>query len=268
MKYHPPAPSFYPPQIFTGGGLGLAGLARPRTAALAQNAPAANLHAVPGSLFDCPINSDGTYGLPSLPYAYNALEPAIDEQTMRLHHDLHFAAYQKGLNTALGELALSRQRNDFPQIQYWENQLAFHGSGYFLHVIFFQNLAPAGSTKPDEALQKLLADEFGGFNAFKAQLSAAANAVEGSGWAILGWQPFGRTLLILLAEKHQILTQGGVVPLLALDVWEHAYYLKYHNVRADYVKAWWEVVNWANVGQRIDAARGELFAEGEMAGKK
>jgi len=255
-------------QFVTAGGLALAGLAMAQTPALAQNAPGAGVHSALGPLFDCPVNNDGTYALPPLPYTYDALEPAIDEQTMRLHHDLHFAAYQKGLNTALGELALSRQRNDFPQIQYWENQLAFHGSGYFLHVIFFQNLAPAGSTKPAEELQKVLADEFGGFNAFKAQLSAAANAVEGSGWAMLGWQPFGRKLVVLQAEKHQNLTQWGVIPILALDVWEHAYYLKYHNVRADYVKAWWEVVNWANVGLRVAAARGDFAAVDESGVKK
>jgi Fe-Mn family superoxide dismutase len=206
-------------------------------------------------LFGCPLNADGTYALPPLPYAYEALEPSIDAQTMHLHHDLHFAAYMKGLNAALAKLTDLRSTGEYPQIAYWENQLAFNGSGYFLHNVFFQNLAPAGSNKPTTDLQFALAKDFGTFDAFQSQFTAAATTVEGSGWAILGWQPFGQKAVILQAEKHQNLTQWGVVPILALDVWEHAYYLKYQNKRADYIKAWWNVVNWDNVAARFEAAR-------------
>jgi Fe-Mn family superoxide dismutase len=238
------------------GGVALASLVLAPALARAQNGPGVTNSSPFGPLFDCPVNADGTYALPPLPYAYEALEPSIDAETMRLHHDKHFAAYMNGLNAALKQVADFRSKNDFPQIQYWENQLAFQGSGYFLHVGFFQNLAPAGSTKPSDDLQKALAADFGSFDAFKAQFSAAATAVEGSGWAILGWQPFGQKFVILQAEKHQNLGQWGAVPILALDVWEHAYYLKYKNVRADYIKAWWNVVNWENVDKRVTAVNG------------
>jgi Fe-Mn family superoxide dismutase len=238
-------------QFVAAGGIALAGLALAPTLA---RAAAATPAATATSLFGCPQNADGTYALPPLPYAYNALEPSIDEQTMHLHHDIHFAGYMNGLNAALKQVADARGANAFPQIQYWENQLAFNGSGYFLHNVFFQNMAPAG-TKPSDDLQKSLAGQFGSLDAFKAQFSAAAAAVEGSGWAILGWQPFGKKAVVLQAEKHQNLTQWGVVPVLALDVWEHAYYLKYQNKRADYIKAWWNVVNWDNVAMRYDAAQ-------------
>jgi Fe-Mn family superoxide dismutase len=244
------------------GGAALAGLALGTAFARAQNttAPAAAPGATTGPapmdvLFGCPLNADGTYALPPLPYAYNALEPSIDEQTMHLHHDIHFAGYMKGLNAALAKLADLRTGGEYPQIGYWENQLAFNGSGYFLHNVFFQNMAPAGSTSPSTELQFSFTKDFGVFANFQSQFTAAATVVEGSGWAILGWQPFGQKLVILQAEKHQNLTQWGVIPVLALDVWEHAYYLKYQNKRADYIKAWWNVVNWDNVTQRLAAAR-------------
>jgi Fe-Mn family superoxide dismutase len=181
--------------------------------------------------------------------------PSIDEQTMHLHHDIHFAGYMKGLNAALAKLAGFRTAADYPQIAYWENQLAFNGSGYFLHNVFFQNMAPAGSTTASTDLQFSLAKDFGAFPSFQSQFTAAATAVEGSGWAILAWQPFGQKAVILQAEKHQNLAQQSAIPILALDVWEHAYYLKYQNKRADYIKAWWNVVNWDNVAQRLAAAR-------------
>jgi Fe-Mn family superoxide dismutase len=233
----------------TASSLVLAGLAL--APALSR---AANMPSPLGPLFEVPLNPDGTHALPPLPYAYEALEPAIDAETMHLHHDKHFAAYTNGLNAAQKQLEDFRAKGDFPQIQYWENQLAFQGSGYFLHLVFFSNLAPAGSTKLAAELEAALKADFGSVDAFKAQFTAAALTVEGSGWAILGWQPFGRKLVILQAEKHQNLTQWGVVPILALDVWEHAYYLKYKNMRADYIKAWWTVVNWDNVGKRVAAA--------------
>jgi len=206
-------------------------------------------------LFGCPLTPEGAYALPPLPYAYDALMPSIDEQTMRLHHDIHFAGYMKGLNAALAKLADFRTAADYPQIAYWENQLAFNGSGYFLHNVFFQNLAPAGSTTASTDLQFSLAKDFGAFPNFQSQFTAAATAVEASGWAILAWQPFGQKAVILQAEKHQNLAQQSAIPILALDVWEHAYYLKYQNKRADYIKAWWNVVNWDNVAQRLAAAR-------------
>ncbi|MEM9227170.1 MAG: superoxide dismutase [Verrucomicrobiota bacterium] len=205
-------------------------------------------------LFSVPMNDEGEYELPKLPYPYDSLEPSIDAETMRLHHDIHFNGYKNGLNAALAKLAEFRAKGDFPQVAYWENQLAFHGAGYNLHVVFFQNMAPAGTTSPGKALTGLMDKHFGGLDAFKAQFSAAARTVQGSGWAILGYQPMGEKLVVMQAEKHQDMTMWAVIPILALDVWEHAYYLKYQNRRGDYIANWWNVVNWDNVTERATAA--------------
>ena len=198
------------------------------------------------------------YELPPLPYAYDALEPHIDEQTMRLHHDKHHLSYVNGLNSALEKLAAAREAGDFALVKHWSREAAFHGSGHLLHSIFWPNMAPAGSG-PAEAegdLAAQIARDFGSFEAFKAHFTAAAGAVEGSGWALLVWEPNAGQLEVLTAEKHQNLTQWGVVPLLVLDVWEHAYYLNYQNNRGAYVNAWWNVINWADVAERFAAARG------------
>jgi Fe-Mn family superoxide dismutase len=197
--------------------------------------------------------------LPPLPYDYNALEPYIDEQTMHLHHDIHHKAYVDGLNNAEKKLAEARAAGDYALVKHWSREAAFHGSGHFMHALFWPNMAPAGKGgggEPTGALAEQIKKDFGSFDAFKKHYSAAAVAVEGSGWAVLAWQPQGNQLVILQSEKHQQLTQWGVVPLLVLDVWEHAYYLKYQNKRAAYVEAWWNVVNWADVAARLAKARG------------
>jgi Fe-Mn family superoxide dismutase len=144
-------------------------------------------------------------------------------------------------------------------VKHWEREAAFHGSGHFLHSIFWPNMAPAGKGgggEPTGALAEAIKRDFGSFAAFKSQFSAASTAVEGSGWGILAYQPQGDQLVILTAEKHQNLTQWGVVPLLVLDVWEHAYYLKYQNKRAAYVEAFYNVIHWSDVAARYEAARG------------
>jgi len=197
--------------------------------------------------------------LPPLPYAYDALEPHIDEQTMRLHHDKHHLGYVNGLNKAEEKLAEARAAGDFAMVKHWSREAAFHGSGHFLHAIFWPNMAPAGNGgggAPSGTLAEQINKDFGSFEAFKAHFTAAAGAVEGSGWALLVWQPVGEKLEVLQSEKHHNLTQWGVVPLLVLDVWEHAYYLKYQNNRGAYVNAWWNVVNWSDVAERFKAARG------------
>jgi Fe-Mn family superoxide dismutase len=197
--------------------------------------------------------------LPPLPYDYKALEPYIDEQTMHLHHDIHHKGYVDGLNNAEKKLAEARAAGDYALVKHWSREAAFHGSGHFMHALFWPNMAPAGKGgggEPTGALAEQIKKDFGSFDAFKKHYSAAAVAVEGSGWAVLAWQPQGKQLVILQSEKHQQLTQWGTVPLLVLDVWEHAYYLKYQNKRAAYVEAWWNVVNWADVAARFAKARG------------
>ena len=199
------------------------------------------------------------YELPPLPYAYDALEPYIDEQTMRLHHDKHHQGYVNGLNNALEKLAAARQAGDFALVKHLSREAAFHGSGHLLHSIFWPNMAPAGQGgggEPEGELAAQIAQDFGSFAAFQAHFSAAAKSVEGSGWGLLVWEPSAGQLEVLQAEKHHNLTQWGVVPLLVLDVWEHAYYLKYQNNRGAYIEAWWNVVHWADVAERFRAARG------------
>ncbi|MCX7834722.1 MAG: superoxide dismutase [bacterium] len=191
------------------------------------------------------------YELPPLPYPYNALEPHIDEQTMRLHHDLHHKAYVDGLNNAEGKLQEAREKGDYALVKHWSRELAFHGSGHFMHCIFWENMKPNGGGEPNGAIAEQIQKDFGNFDTFKKHFSAAAIQVEGSGWAVLAWEPQAQKLTILQSEKHQNLTQWGVTPLLVIDVWEHAYYLKYQNKRAAYVEAWWNVVNWDDVNKRF-----------------
>ena len=189
--------------------------------------------------------------LPELPYAYNALEPYYDEQTVRLHHDMHHKAYVDGLNNAEAKLAEAIEKGDFGLIKHIERELAFHGAGHILHTIFWENMKPDGGGPAAGAVGELIDRDFGGFANFKKLFSASAAAVEGSGWTILACNPVFEKLVVLQAEKHQDLTQWGAVPLLIIDVWEHAYYLKYQNKRAAWIEAWWNLVNWEDVNRRV-----------------
>jgi Fe-Mn family superoxide dismutase len=195
------------------------------------------------------------YVLPPLPYPPDALEPHIDAQTMTLHHDKHHAAYVKGLNDALAKIAAARQSGQgMENLRAWTDAVAFNGSGHMLHSIFWTNMKKGGGGEPKGPTAKQIEADFGGFDKFKAQFGDASKTVQGSGWGILAWEPLGSRLIVLGAEKHDNLTVFGCMPLLVLDVWEHAYYLKYQNKRADYVDAWWNVVNWENVDTRLAAA--------------
>jgi len=189
--------------------------------------------------------------LPELPYAYNALEPHYDEATLTLHHSKHHQGYVGGLNKAEEELTKSRESGDFSLIKHWERELAFHGSGHLLHSLFWANMSPTGGGEPTGQLMENIVNNFGSFEAFKKQFSAAAASVEGSGWALLVHSKEFKGLRILTIEKHQDVTLIGGIPLLTIDVWEHAYYLKYQNRRADWIAAWWNVVNWDDVARRM-----------------
>jgi len=199
-----------------------------------------------------------SYVLPPLPYAYDALEPAIDEQTMRLHHDKHHAGYVRGLNTALEHLAEIRAgRRDAKEVQAVSRNLAFHGSGHFLHVLFWRNMAPAGAGgggQPTGSMREMIDLSFGSFDRFWSHFAAASKSVEGSGWGLLVFEPRAQALMVMQAEKHQNLTAWGVIPLLAIDVWEHAYYLKYQNDRGAYVDAFKSIINWDFVSHRLEHA--------------
>lgn len=196
----------------------------------------------------------GGHTLPELSYPYHALEPYISEQIMRLHHDKHHRSYVNGLNKAELNLKKARENNDFSLIKHWSRELAFHGSGHYLHTIFWRNMSPNGGGEPQGILKQAIEDYFGSISTFKKQFSEAAKQVEGVGWAILVWSPIAKHLEILQTERHMLLTQWNTVPLLVLDVWEHAYYLQYKNDRSSYVDNWWNIVNWHDVEMRFEKA--------------
>ncbi|MDR2377999.1 MAG: superoxide dismutase [Bifidobacteriaceae bacterium] len=195
------------------------------------------------------------YTLPDLPYDYAALEPHISGRIMELHHDKHHAAYVAGLNTALEQLADARAAGAVAVLPKLEKDLAFNLAGPVLHCVFWRNLTPDSPLAPDGDLAAAIAAQFGSFEAFKAQFSAAATTIQGSGWAMLAWEPLGGRLVVAQLYDHQSNLAAGLVPLLLLDMWEHAFYLDYLNVKADYVAAFWNLVNWDDVAARLAAAR-------------
>ncbi|MFD1361246.1 superoxide dismutase [Lentibacillus salinarum] len=197
----------------------------------------------------------GKHTLPPLPYAYNALEPYISEEIMRLHHQKHHQSYVDGLNKAETEMQKARKTGNFELIRHWEGEAAFNGAGHYMHTIFWDNMSPNGGGKPNGAIANEIKRTFGSFDKFKEHFTNAADKVQAVGWAMLVWSPRSRRTEILQAEKHQNLTQQDVIPLLVLDVWEHAYYLQYHNNRKEYIDAWWNVVCWDSVNQRFEEAK-------------
>lgn len=196
----------------------------------------------------------GGHELPPLPYAYDALEPYISQDIMRLHHLKHHQSYVDGLNKAELAMKEARETGDFDLITHWEREAAFHGAGHYLHTMFWHNMSPAGGGEPEGRLHEQLEKDFGSIENFKQHFSEAAKKVQGAGWALLVWSPRARRLEILQAEFHHLLSQQDVIPLLGLDVWEHAYYLQYKNNRDEYVDQFWNIVNWPNVNERFGTA--------------
>ncbi|PUB24448.1 Fe-Mn family superoxide dismutase [Promicromonospora sp. AC04] len=195
------------------------------------------------------------YTLPDLPYDYAALEPHISGRIMELHHDKHHAAYVAGANAALDALAQARETGDLAAVNLHEKNLAFNLGGHTNHTVFWHNLSPDGGGEPDGELAAAIIDQFGSFAAFKAHFAAVATGIQGSGWAVLGWDSIGGRLLVFQLFDQQANVPLGVTPLLMLDMWEHAFYLDYLNVKADYVKAFWNLANWSDVAGRLDRAR-------------
>ena len=201
-----------------------------------------------------------TYTLPELPYDYGALEPHISAQIMQLHHDKHHAAYVTGANTALEKLAAARESGDFAAINKLEKDLAFHLGGHINHSVFWKNMSPDGGGQPEGEVAAAIDEFFGSFEGFQKQFNEAANGLQGSGWSMLVWDTLGQRLNINQLFDQQGNLPVGQLPVLQLDMWEHAFYLQYLNVKGDYVKAWWNVINWANVGERLAAARAAEIA--------
>jgi Fe-Mn family superoxide dismutase len=195
-----------------------------------------------------------TYKLPDLPYDYAALEPHISGAIIELHHDKHHAAYVAGANATQEKLAAARAADDFGAVVGLQKTLAFNLSGHILHSVYWTNLSPDGGGTPEGELAAAIDDGFGSFDAFKKHLTQATNTVQGSGWGVLAWDPVGQGLIVEQVYDHQSNVGQGAIPLLVIDIWEHAFYLQYKNVKADYVTAVWNLVNWPDVAARFAAA--------------
>ena len=195
------------------------------------------------------------YSLPELPYRYDALEPLLSREILELHHGAHHAAYVKGANETLDKLTDARRTGRFDYIGQLEKSLAFNLSGHVLHSLLWRNLTPGGGGTPSGEILTALKEGFGSFDAFKEQLTAAAASVQGSGWGALSWEPLGKRLLVEQVFDHQGNTGNGTVPILVVDMWEHAYYLQYRNKKAAWLDAFWQLVNWTDVAARLSKVR-------------
>ena len=194
------------------------------------------------------------YTLPDLPYDYSALEPHISGEIMELHHDKHHATYVKALNTVLEKLADARSSGSFDAVGGQEKTLAFNLGGHINHSIFWKNLSPNGGGEPEGELAEAIRDSFGSFEAFKKHFTATALGIQGSGWAVLAYDSVAGGLVIFQLFDQQGNVPVGTIPLFQVDMWEHAFYLDYLNVKADYVKAIWNIANWQDVSERLAAA--------------
>ena len=196
-----------------------------------------------------------TYTLPDLDYDYSALAPHIAPEIMELHHGKHHAAYVKGINDALEQLAAAREKGDLGAVNKLSKDAAFHLGGHINHSVFWKNMSPEGGDRPDGELAAAIDEFFGGFEGFQKHFNAVANGIQGSGWSMLVWDTLGQRMNINQLFDQQGNLPAGQIPLLQLDMWEHAFYLQYKNVKGDYVNAWWNVVNWADVTERFTKAK-------------
>lgn len=195
------------------------------------------------------------YTLPELDYDYSALEPHISGKIMELHHSKHHQAYVTGANTALENLAAAREAGDFSKINQLEKDLAFNLGGHTNHTIFWKNLSPDGGGAPEGEIAAAIDDAFGSFENFQKQFTAAATGIQGSGWAVLAYDTISGSLRTFQLYDQQQGVPVATVPLFMLDMWEHAFYLDYLNVKADYVKAIWNIINWQDVNERLENAK-------------
>ena len=205
----------------------------------------------------------GKYTLPKLPYAYDALEPHIDARTMEIHHTKHHQTYTDKLNAALEKCSSDIQNKDILEILSNIDQIPsdqkgainFNGGGYDNHKLFWDNMKPNGGGEPGGAVADAINASFGSFSDFKEKFSSTTTVIQGSGWGWLVYNPSSSKVEYTSMPNQTSPRTKGLVPLLGLDVWEHAYYLKYQNKRPDYISAWWNVVNWDEVDSRLSKAK-------------
>ena len=198
-------------------------------------------------------DANGNFIHQPLPYNTDHLEPYMDEETLHLHHSFHHGGAVKGANKDIEMIKSVMNSGDLTLADHWTKKLSFHLSSHILHSIFWTNLANKKS-QPTGDLLKRIEKDFGSTNKMQGMIAKISKSIEGSGWGILAYQPYSDNLVVLQCENHHKLTVWGAVPLLVIDVWEHAYYLKYKNRRGDFVDALMNIVNWDNVAQRYDIA--------------
>jgi superoxide dismutase, Fe-Mn family len=211
---------------------------------------AANLN---DNTIDKIVDERGNFVLAPLPYNQNFLEPSMDEETVGLHYTFHHGGAVKGANKDLQMIKKAMDENNLETIDFWTKKLSYHLSSHILHTIFWTNLTNK-KTDPKGDLLKQIEKDFGSYDKLKSYLVKISKDVDGAGWGILGYNPMTKKLAVMQCENHEKLTQWGVIPLLVIDVWEHAYYLKYKNKRGDFVDALFPIINWDNVAQRFDIA--------------
>jgi Fe-Mn family superoxide dismutase len=228
-----------------GSALGGAALVLPTGSVFANN--------LANNGLDKLTDKDGNFALQALPYNENFLEPYMDQETVHLHYTFHHGGAVKGANKDLQEIKKATDANNFETVDYWTKKLAYHFSSHVLHTIFWTNLTNK-KIEPKGTLLQSIEKNFGTYDKLKSLIAATSKNVDGNGWGILGYQPYSQQLTVLQCENHEKLTQWGVIPLLVIDVWEHAYYLKHKNKRADFVDALFNIINWDNVAERYDTA--------------
>jgi superoxide dismutase, Fe-Mn family len=199
-------------------------------------------------------DKDGKFVLQPLPYGENFLEPAMDQETLYLHYTFHHGDAAKAANKDLEMIKKAIDENNVETVDYWTKKLSFHLSSHILHTIFWTNLTNKKGD-PSSDLLKQIEKDFGSYDKLKLLISKTSKGVDGNGWGILGYQPYTQKLTVLQCENHEKLTQWGVIPLLVIDVWEHSYYLKYRNRRAEFVDNLFPIINWDNVAQRFSIAQ-------------
>lgn len=199
------------------------------------------------------VDLNGNFIQQALPYSENFLEPYMDAETLHLHYTFHHGGAIKAANTDLKKIKEAIDSNNLESVDYWTKKLSYHLSSHILHSIFWTNLGNK-PTSPKNELLKRIDKDFGSFDKLKSYLAQTSKNIDGNGWGILGYQPYTDKLTILQCENHEKLTQWGVIPLLVIDVWEHSYYLKYKNKRADFVDALFNIINWDNAAQRLEDA--------------
>lgn len=197
------------------------------------------------------------YRLPDLPYDYNALEPVVSAEIMELHYSKHHRAYVNNLNAALEKYHEAESKNDISSMIALQSLIKFNGGGHINHSIFWTNLGPVSKgagQKPKGDLSKAIDRDFASFEAFQEKFNASAAAIQGSGWGWLGYNKSSKVLEIAACSNHDLLSSTGLVPIFTMDVWEHAYYLQYKNLRGDFIKSLWQVLNWKNMEERFAKA--------------